>query len=191
MWGIPLQDGQKCNRCQDAMDEYAHNSLVCWQLSPTPLLRTRDWQIATAPQITYPAKGSGYPHVTFLFKLNPGNWHPGTLAHMKLNVLLTHVLFLGWIEFVCVSVCLSVCVSVCINCNLWGFIRPTEKPVGHSPCATLPDHVTMSRQERFTREQVLQQLFSQQPSSEPKEDAKEPDREGQLPHCPLPSYVGC
>ena len=31
------------------------------------------------------------------------------------------------------------------NCNLGGFIRPTEKPVGHSPCATLPDHVTMSR----------------------------------------------
>ena len=47
----------------------------------------------------------------------------------------------------------------------------------HSPCATLPDHVTMSRQERFTREQVLQQLFSQQPSSEPEADAKEPDQE--------------
>ena len=63
------------------------------------------------------------------------------------------------------------------NCNVGGFIRPTEKPVGHSPCSTLPDHVTMSRQERFTREQVLQQLFSQQPFSEPEEDAKKPDRE--------------
>ena len=48
------------------------------------------------------------------------------------------------------------------NCNLGGYIRPTEKPVGHSPRATLPDHGTMSRQECFTREQVLQQLFSQQ-----------------------------
>ena len=63
------------------------------------------------------------------------------------------------------------------NCNQGGFIRPTEKPLGHSPRATLPDHVAMSRQKRFTREEVLQQLFSQQPSSEPEEDAKEPDRE--------------
>ena len=63
------------------------------------------------------------------------------------------------------------------SCNLGGYIRPTEKPVCHSPCSTLPDHVTMSRQECFTREQVLQQLFSQQPFSEPEEDAKEPDRE--------------
>ena len=63
------------------------------------------------------------------------------------------------------------------NCYQEGFIRPTDKLLGHSPCATLPDHVTMSRLKRFTREQVLQQLFSQQPSSEPEEDAKEPDRE--------------
>ena len=63
------------------------------------------------------------------------------------------------------------------NCNLGGFIRPTEKPVGHSPCAALRACIAMSRQECFTREQVLQQLFSQQPSSEPEEDTKELDRE--------------
>ena len=35
----------------------------------------------------------------------------------------------------------------------------------------------MSRQARFSREQVLQQLFSQQPSSEPEEEAEEQDGE--------------
>ncbi|CAB1431598.1 unnamed protein product [Pleuronectes platessa] len=51
------------------------------QLSHTPLLGTRDWLIASAlqPQITYPAKGSGYPPVPSLFKLNPGNWHQASL----------------------------------------------------------------------------------------------------------------
>ena len=56
-----------------------------------------------------------------------------------------------------------------------GYIQPTKKKFGHSPCPTL--HATMPRQKRFTREEVLQQLFSQQPSSEPEPD-QEADGQG-------------
>ena len=58
-----------------------------------------------------------------------------------------------------------------------GYIRPTKKKFGHSTCATLHAHGTMPRQKRFTREEVLQQLFSQQTSSEPESD-QEADGQG-------------